>query len=119
MADEGMKRRLLYVEDEAPLRELVTGVLEDHGFVVRAVESAEAGLAALQHEPVDVLVTDYTLPAHSGEWLVKEAGARGLLPSGGVWVVTGESAPGGLEGLPVLHKPVDLGVLLSALSAGA
>lgn len=106
--------KLLVVEDERPFRELVTDVLEEHGYAVCAVGSAEAGLAVLLKERVDVLLTDFSLPAHTGGWLVQEASARGVTPPGGVVFLTAEASVG-MDGVPVLHKPVDLGELLTTL----
>ncbi len=103
------------VEDEARFRELVSDVLEEHGWAVRAVGSAEAGLEALLEEPVDVLLTDFELPRHNGGWLVREARARGVAPRGGAVLVTATVGVERPEGVPLLQKPVDLGELLQTL----
>ncbi len=120
---EGMGTRVLYVEDEAPLRELVTDVLEEHGYFVRTAASAEDGLACLLCGKVDVLLTDYSLPLNNGDWLVREAASRGVVPPGGVVLVTAELSPcvdaEGVGEVPVLQKPVDLDALLETLSARA
>jgi CheY-like chemotaxis protein len=56
-------RRVLVVEDEALVRDLIVDVLTEDGFEVHAVASARDALSHLAaHWPVDVLFTDVELP---------------------------------------------------------
>jgi two-component system, response regulator PdtaR len=56
-------RRVLVVEDEALVRDLIVDVLTEDGFEVHAVASARDALSHLAaHLPVDVLFTDVELP---------------------------------------------------------
>ena len=59
-----MRGRILVVEDDASVRELVVFHLERAGFEVREAASAEDGWSLL--EDADVVVLDRMLPAESG-----------------------------------------------------
>lgn len=74
------RTKVLLVEDESLIAELVSEVLEDHGFDVCAVASGEAGLARLQADVgIDVLFTDINLAGDmDGAELARQA--RALRP---------------------------------------
>ena len=68
--------RILLVEDNADLCQLVCNLLEHFGHMPVAVESAEAALLRLADAQFDVLLTDVSLPGMSGIEL-----ARKVLPT--------------------------------------
>jgi two-component system nitrogen regulation response regulator NtrX len=49
---------ILVVDDEADIRELVSGILQDEGYAVRTAADAEAALAAIQARKPSLLVLD-------------------------------------------------------------
>ena len=53
---------ILLVEDEPAIRELLTFALEDMGAMVKAVATADEGLAILQEHPWALLMTDVQTP---------------------------------------------------------
>lgn len=56
------RAKVLLVEDESLIAELVREVLDEHGFDVYVVATAEAGLARLETDmDIDVLFTDINL----------------------------------------------------------
>jgi two-component system nitrogen regulation response regulator NtrX len=57
---------VLIVDDEPGIRESLTGVLQDEGYVVHAVESGEAGLEFLGRHNCDVILLDIWLPGMDG-----------------------------------------------------
>src|SRR5581483_7319213 len=57
---------ILIVDDEAAIRQSLTGVLEDEGYRVSAVESGEACLETLSKRGFDVLLLDIWLPGMDG-----------------------------------------------------
>jgi two-component system nitrogen regulation response regulator NtrX len=57
---------VLIVDDEPGIRESLTGVLQDEGYVVDAVESGEACLDFLAHHNCDVMLLDIWLPGMDG-----------------------------------------------------
>jgi DNA-binding NtrC family response regulator len=73
-----MSKSILIVEDEETLRESVKRIFVKEGFAVEAAESAEKGLALLETNVFDVIISDIILPGMDGiEMLIK---VRELLP---------------------------------------
>ena len=66
---------MLVVDDTADVRDVVTQILEHEGATVRAVDSAEDALVALQFERPDVLLSDLAMPG-KGAILADRPGAR-------------------------------------------
>lgn len=67
------KRRVLVVEDEAPVRELVAKHLERKGYTVAQASDAEQVLLRMSRdrEPFDVVLSDIHLPGLSGVELLR------------------------------------------------
>lgn len=61
-----MNLKVLVVEDEDHLRDVLLQAATLEGYIASAVPSAEAGLACLEQEQFDILVTDVNLPGMSG-----------------------------------------------------
>ena len=66
-----MTRSLLMVEDNADNAELALWILEDADYQVKAVETAELGLEALQTEEFDLVLMDISLPKMDGKEAIK------------------------------------------------
>jgi two-component system, OmpR family, phosphate regulon response regulator PhoB len=62
----GKGSRILVVDDDADIRDVVSAMLEAVGLVVTTRESAEEALEAVQHEDFDLLVFDWHLPKMTG-----------------------------------------------------
>jgi CheY-like chemotaxis protein len=58
--------RILVIDDEASVRDLLLRVLADAGHEVDAVETGEAALMKLAKQAFDLLVVDKNLPGMSG-----------------------------------------------------
>jgi two-component system nitrogen regulation response regulator NtrX len=58
--------RVLLVDDEPGIRQSVSGVLEDEGYEVHAVDTAEAALEELARHPYDIVLMDIWLPGIDG-----------------------------------------------------
>jgi CheY-like chemotaxis protein len=63
--------RVLYVEDNALVREITCELLADGQREVVAVTTAEEALSAFHAQPFDLVLTDVSLPAMSGIELVR------------------------------------------------
>lgn len=61
-----MPSRILVVEDEPAIRELLRVNLQHAGFSVVACESAEAAAAALDLQTPELIILDWMLPGQSG-----------------------------------------------------
>ncbi|MDB5219635.1 MAG: Adenylate cyclase [Myxococcaceae bacterium] len=112
----GLPTKLLYVEDDDDLRDMVAGAFIDAGFDVTAVSSAESALDELAAAHYDIIVTDYNLDAANGVWLLENASAKGYLQRTAALMLTSERRPPGVGDYLVLRKPVDFGVLLTKIS---
>jgi DNA-binding NtrC family response regulator len=67
-----MSKSILIVEDEETLRESIKRIFTKEGFVVDGAESAEQGLALLEANVYDVILSDIILPGMDGiEMLIK------------------------------------------------
>jgi PAS domain S-box-containing protein len=102
----GRALSILFVEDDDLIRSITSELFEALGHVVHQATDAEAALALIQKEQIDLLITDVGLPGMSGEELAIEA--RALRYDLGVVFATGNhhhvsKVPGCL----VLRKPYD------------
>jgi CheY-like chemotaxis protein len=114
--------RILVVEDHEDFRLLMELTLQDAGYVVDTAASSEDALRMLgtsrNQTPYALVLTDYSLPGHSGAWLLAQAaatyGSRGL-PA---MIVTGDPDAPGIPGdVAVVRKPVNVDLLLSQVRA--
>ncbi|OGW41750.1 MAG: hypothetical protein A2010_16590 [Nitrospirae bacterium GWD2_57_9] len=81
-----MSKSILIVEDEETLRESIKRIFTKEGYDVDAAESAELGLALLEVQSYDVIISDIILPGMDGiEMLTK---VRELIPDQIFIVVT-------------------------------
>ena len=60
------RRRILVVDDEPGIRQSLSGILEDDGYAVEAVENGEACLAALPGAGFELVLLDIWLPGIDG-----------------------------------------------------
>jgi DNA-binding NtrC family response regulator len=61
------KQKILVVDDEQGVRDLLKAMLEKKGYETRCVESAEKALEILSQEIFGLVITDLRLPGKSGE----------------------------------------------------
>lgn len=106
-AQSTWRTRILLVEDSDDLRDLMQLILETEGYAVSTATTAEEGLERLEHEPYDLVVSDYALPGHTGTWLLHEAVARHLMPEMQGIIVTAHPQIRDAGAFPVLYKPLD------------
>jgi two-component system phosphate regulon response regulator PhoB len=67
-----MSKKVLLVEDERDVKNLMILHLERQGYQVKAVENGEEALGLLTHELYDLIVLDWMLPGLSGLELCKK-----------------------------------------------
>src|SRR5688500_8443464 len=65
--------KILVVDDERSMRELLAIVLRREGHDVRLAENGRAALELLEHEPVDLLISDIKMPDMSGVDVLRAA----------------------------------------------
>ncbi|HUG56560.1 MAG TPA: response regulator [Candidatus Limnocylindrales bacterium] len=107
--DTGPKR-ILIVEDEPALRDLLSFILEESGYQARGAANGAEALAYCREEPFDLVLLDVMMPVMDGREFLR---ARGLSCSGAPVIVM--SAVRALDVLQqpgvvaFLEKPFDLG----------
>lgn len=67
-----MARRVLVVEDEAPIRDMLTFVLEQNGYQTIEAEDYDSAVEQLVEPYPDLLLLDWMLPGGSGIQLAKK-----------------------------------------------
>ena len=82
-------RRLLIIDDDPSCRTTMACLLGKLGHTVDATESGSAGLAILRQQPVDLVMTDLTMPGLTG-WDVARL-VKAMHPRLPVVLVTGSA----------------------------
>ncbi len=118
----GRTGRILIVEDEERVKDILADMLKDAGHTVRGTRSGEEAIALLDRDPVDLLITDLGMPGMSG-WEViqriRERDSRLPIVVLTGWGLKGEEDRRRLWELGVsrcLFKPVRLQELLQVVS---
>jgi CheY-like chemotaxis protein len=107
--------RVLLVEDNPDIREGLSTLLEDEGYELEAVDSAEEGLARLQRRSFQLVITDYMLTGETGGWMVEMATKEGCLRETRVVMITAHPHVVPPPGVRLLHKPLDIDVFLQVV----
>jgi PAS domain S-box-containing protein len=109
--------RVLVVDDEPLVRDVVCRMLVDVGYVAHAASDGPAALALLGSEPVDAVVLDLSMPGMSGHQVL--AAIRAEQPSLPVIVVSGQAGDRVDEHAATgfLPKPFHFDELIAALDA--
>lgn len=72
--------RILVVDDDEGLRELLVRYLSDNGYEAAGVADGQAMKRHLSSHPIDLLLLDVMLPGEDGLTLARELGSRGGPP---------------------------------------
>ncbi len=107
--------RILVVDDERSMRELLAIVLRREGYEVLLAESGHAAIATLEREPVDLLISDIKMPDLSGVEVLRAAKQidRDIL---GIMITAFASTETAVEAMRLgacdyLSKPFDIDLL--------
>ncbi len=79
--------RVLLIEDEPEVRAILSEVLTEHGYKVVEASDGQEGLARCEAEPIDLIVSDLSMPRMSG-WEVAAA-CQARFPHVPVGFITG------------------------------
>jgi PAS domain S-box-containing protein len=107
--------RLLLVDDNPAVRASTSAALAELGYAVTEAETGAAGVAALERERFDLVVTDYLMPGMSGAEVARLAARHGV-PA---LIITGYAtlSEDEVRGLDVLPKPFSLAELGARVAA--
>lgn len=70
------REKVLVVDDELPIRMILTRMLKGWGYGVWHVASAAEALQIMEAEPADILLSDVSMPEHDGLWLAEQVHVR-------------------------------------------
>jgi CheY-like chemotaxis protein len=113
--------RVLVVDDEPEIAELIEETLQRAGHQVRVAGSGEEALALLDEAGADAIFTDLKMPCMDGPAFYRELQRRHPHLASRVIAVTGDTLSASARefveraGMPVLDKPFALADLLLAL----
>lgn len=111
---------VLVVDDESVVRESMRLLLSELGCSVHLAEGTRKAIKLARGHRVDVVLSDFRLRGNDSG-LVTIKAIRRIHPASVGVLITGDTAPGRLRdaedaGVPLLHKPVTLNQLLTALA---
>ncbi|HSH54213.1 MAG TPA: response regulator [Methylotenera sp.] len=115
-------KRILVVDDEIGIRELLRDILQDEGYHVQLAENAAAARAVRLHERPDIVLLDIWMPDCDGISLLKEWGNSGLLTMPVVMMSGHGTIDTAVEATRIgafdfLEKPIALQKLLKTVGA--
>jgi two-component system response regulator PilR (NtrC family) len=109
---DGGTARILVVDDERSMRELLAIVLGREGYEVVAAENGRQALDELERRPVDLLISDIHMPDMTGLDVLRTA--KGMNPDlAGIMVTAFASTETAIEALRMgaydyIHKPFNV-----------
>ena len=118
-----MARRILVVEDEAPIREMVCFVLEQNGFQPVEAEDYDSAVNQLNEPWPDLILLDWMLPGGSGIQFIKHLKRESMTRDIPVVMLTArgeeEDRVRGLEtgADDYITKPYNIPILLARVKA--
>lgn len=104
-------RRILVVDDEAPLSGLIAEILAAEGHTVDTAINGLAALAHIERNDYDLILSDLRMPELDGPGLYRELARRRPELISRIAFVTGSAQSSGMEqflektGAPILYKP--------------
>lgn len=110
--------RILLVDDDPTVSQLIIDMLSLDGYVVDAVANGIEALAKIETRPYDLVVTDLHMPEMDGAELYLELAKRGAHPPRRIIFLTGTAGTSESHrlvqetGLPLLRKPFNVVELL-------
>ena len=116
----GTKKRVLVVDDDASIRELLSAAFEDDGYEVLPAKNGEDALAVCARWRPDVIVLDLMMPVMDGWTFAKRLRERDDIP---IVVLSAandlERHAKNLGAAFVVGKPFDLDQLLPKVARAA
>src|SRR5258705_2883352 len=83
-----MATRILFVDDEAGIRNTLKPILEQHGFEVTAASTVPEALEHMNHATFDVLLSDLNI-GQPGDGFTVVSAMRRVQPEAATFILTG------------------------------
>jgi len=113
-----VQRRIVVIDDDAGVREVIVQGLRDEGYLVSEAADGESGLQRIDDFAPSLAVIDFLMPGLNGAEVARIAQARH--PGLPIVFVSGYAdtlALDGVSGATVLRKPFDIQTLSRAVGA--
>lgn len=112
--------KILVVDDEVGIRELLSDILSDEGYTVYAAENAASARVFMSHEEFDLVMLDIWMPDTDGITLLKEWGSKKMLKCPVIMMSGHGSIETAIEAtkfgaLDYLEKPIPMQRLLQCV----
>ncbi|MDP6514874.1 MAG: response regulator [SAR202 cluster bacterium] len=113
------RRKILIVDDEGPIRRLLTIALQNAGYFVEAMPDGSAGVQAIESQNFDLVITDLEMPHLRGDAVIEAV--KAIDPSTPAMVISGRLEHGDVETLRALgadelvDKPFHLSSILATV----
>lgn len=107
--------RILIVDDELPILELLRDVFEEEGYTVLTARNGQEAAALVRLALVDVVLTDYMMPQMNGATLIEALRANPRTADVPILLMSAVNVPhGGYNAL--IRKPFDLASMLERVA---
>lgn len=111
-----MPNKILIVEDNLDSREMLMRLLSDEGYTVISAQDGQEGLARLESDPPDLIITDIEMPNLDGIDLIKRLRQRPNLNQIPIVVVSAYGSGNLLQAIDAganvaIRKPIPIGNL--------
>lgn len=112
--DRQSKKRLLIVEDELPVLNLMIRVMKSEGYEVEGARNGQDAFDRIREKPFDLIICDVKMPDFDVEAFHEEIQREHPVLQGRIAFVTGDTASSETAefldkaGAPYLLKPFDL-----------
>jgi DNA-binding response OmpR family regulator len=114
-----MAIRVLVVDDQKYLRDIIAAIVEEAGYPAVAIETPEEALGRLDQIQPELLVLDMSLPGMSGLQFLDQLRADETWQTMPVVMVSGDPgklvAVEGRDNVVALTKPFDVSVLIGEI----
>jgi CheY-like chemotaxis protein len=102
-----MPRTILVVDDDRPIADVLADLLCDEGYDVRTVYDGQAALREFERQPVDLILSDVSMPRLDGPTLVRYLRERGRAVP--VILMSAVYQDVDIPGVEFVPKPFDIG----------
>jgi CheY-like chemotaxis protein len=87
---EGAGKKVLVIDDEEPILEMVRAALSEHGYQVEIAQDGESALRQLGQTPCDLILCDWKMPGLSGQQVYERLRASAPLLSERLVFISGD-----------------------------
>ena len=106
--------KLLIVEDDDAARDALGDIFHLEGYQVALSANGKDALEYLRSEPLpDLIILDLQMPVMNGWQFRREQSRDARFATVPVVVITAFQSPGDLDGAEIVHKPIDIELLLA------